>query len=472
MPGQSALPEISTPYDDLIPSVEDSSSRFYLEAIRLYLALCAGTVSFEDAKRVVEHLKENPEFAKSPTDPTVVPVNERFMKKIIDNLKTLKKYNLHTSDSIKSAYSFAFLNEDASINDKDFQILSCLADSPLATANAIARTLGFAPKTVSTSLLRLRERHAVRFSCLFDNTAFGIQSVVLFFKLAEGIDWANVETGLAEFPFTRSILKTAISDLGYASFMFPGGEEELTILRSSASRLAGKVLDYVSMHVQSSTGVGSNLSLYENGAWSLSEAVRHPFEVAPVEGNKIPLYGLSCEGRKKEFQRVDFAIASELRTDCRAAPETISQNLRIKGWDVDPRQITSSTHRLIERRVILPYMVLAGIGLTANFCFEIVCKPDWTERIMSLMPLVPAAVYLVSSRGVVFWIQVPSQHQVEYYQYFRSLERMPGVESVLPIMTLVQKGSRSMLDLVRHWKAEKDFWYVEPEDLDLASYLT
>lgn len=91
---------------------------------------------------------------------------------------------------------------------------------------------------------------------------------------------------------------------------------------------------------------------------------------------------------------------------------------------------------------------------------------------MSLMSLVPTAIYFVSSRGIIFWIQVPSQHQVEYYQYFRSLERMPGVESVQPIMTLVQMGSRSMLDLARHWKAENDFWYVEPEDLDLVSYLT
>jgi DNA-binding Lrp family transcriptional regulator len=466
------LPEISTPYDDLIPSVEDPSSRFYLDAIRLYLALCAATISLEDAKRVVEHLKENPEFAKSPTDPTVVPVNEHFMNKIIDNLKTLKKYNLHTSDSIKSAFSFAFLNDESPLHDKDFQVLSCLTDSPLATVNAIARTLGFAPKTVSTSLARLKEQHAVRFSCLSDNTAFGIQSVIVFFKLVEGIEWATVETGLAEFPFTRSILKTAVSDLGYVSLMFPGGEEELSVLRSSASRLAGKVFDYVSCHVQTSMGAESNLSLYNNGAWSLPESIRRPADVSTVEETKLPLHSLSCAGRRKEFQRIDFAVASELRIDCRAAPETITQSLRIKGWDVDPGQITSSTHRLIERRVILPYTVLSGIGLSANFCFEVVCKPDWTERILSLMPLVPAALYVVSPRGLTFWIQVPSQHQVEYYQFFRSFERMPGVDSVLPIMTLVQIGSRSQLDLARHWKAEKDFWYVEPENLDLASYLT
>jgi len=472
VPGQSALPEVSTPYDDLIPSVDDPSARFYLEAIRLYLALFAGTVSLEDAKRVVEHLKENPEFAKSPTDPTVAPVNEHFMKKIIDNLKTLKKYNLHTSDSIKSAYSFAFLNDETPINDRDLQVLSCLARSPLSTVNAIARTLEIAPKTVSSSLVRLKDQHAVRFSCLSDNTAFGIQSVMLFFKLSEGVDWAAIETGMAGFPFTRSILKTAVSDLGYVSLMFPGGEQELSVLRSSASALVGSVFDYVSLHVQSSMGAESNLALLNNGTWSISEVIRQPPEAAPVEKAGSTLHVLSCGGRRKEFQPLDFAVTSELRSDCRASPETVSQSLRIKGWDVDTKQVISSTHRLIERRVILPYTVFAGIGLSGNFCFEVVCKPDWTERILSLMPLVPAALYFVSSRGVILWIQVPSQHQVEYYQYFRSLEHKRGVESVLPIMTLVQKGSRSMLDLARHWKREDDFWYVDTDDLDLASYLT
>lgn len=471
VPGQSALPQISTPYDDLIPSVDDPSARFYLEAIRLYLALCIGTVSLENAMRVVEHLKENPEFAKSPTDPTVAPVNEHFMNRIIENLRTLKKYNLHTSDSIKSAYSFAFLNEEAPINEKDFQVLSYFANDPLASVNGAARSLGFAPKTVSSSLLRLKNRHAVRFSCLSDNTAFGVQSIMLFFKLAEGVEWANVETGIADYPFTRSVLKTAVSDLGYASLMFPGGADELSALRSSVNKLIGPVFDYASLHTQSAMGAESNLSLFEGGTWVLPDVIRRPNEAAPVEGPGPALHILACEGRKRDFQPVDFAVASVLRSDCRAAPETISQSLRIKGWDVDTKQVILSTRRLVERHVILPYTVFGGIGLSANFCFEVVCNPVWTERILSLMPQFPTALYFVSPRGLIVWIQVPSQHQVEYYQYFRALERNPGVESVLPIMTLVQKGSRSMLDLTHRWKLEDDFWYVDPEDLDLATYL-
>lgn len=471
-PGQSALPEISTPYDDLIPSVEDPSARFYLEAIRLYLALCAGSVSLEDAMRVVEHLKENPEFAKYPTDPTVAPVNEHFMKKIIDNLKTLKKYNLHTPDSIKSAYSFAFLNEETPINEKDFQVLSSVTYDPQATVNAIAKSLGSAPKTVSSSLSRLKDQHAVRFTCLSDYTAFGVQSVMLFFKLAEGIDWATIEAGIAEFPFTKSILKTAVSDVGYASFLFPGGVEELSLFRSASSRLVGSVFEYASLHVQSATGAESNLSLFSNGAWTLPEIIRQPGGEKSIEGTESVLHILPCKGRRRDFQPMDFAVASELRSDFRAVPDIISQKLRMRGWNVDTRQVISSTHRQLERGIMIPYTIFGGIGLSANFCFEIVCKPDWTERILSLMPLVPASLYYLSSRGVVLWIQVPSQQQVEYYQYFRSLERRPGVESVLPIMTLVQKGSRSMLDLTRRWKLEDDFWYIDSEDLDLASYLT
>ena len=469
--GRGAFPQISTPYDELFPSVEDASSRFYLEAIRLYLGLCAGTVTLEDAMRFVERLKENPEFAKSPCDPTLVPVNEHFETKIVENLKTLKKYNLHTPDSIKSAYSFAFLVEEAPMNEKDFMVLSHLVRSPLAPANKIAESLGIAPKTVVRSIARLRKDHTVRFSCLSDNSAFGVQSVILFFRLAENTEWGDVETRFAEFPFTKALLKTEMSDTGYASFMFPGDDNDTSVLESSTKKLTGSVFDYASLHVQEGASADINLSLFEGGDWVLPEILSRPDDLESTESAYVGLHILPCRGRMRGLQRKDFAVASELRSDIRAAPAAISQSLRIKGWDIDPKQVAYSTRKMIEHGILEPDVVFGGLGLSTNFCFEIVCSPSWKRRLVSLMPQMPAAMSYLSPRGVVVWIQVPSQHQVEYYQFFRSLERRRGVESVLPIMTLAQKGSRAMLDLVRHWHLEGDFWYVEPDELNLAAYL-
>ncbi|MFX1607243.1 MAG: hypothetical protein ACFFDD_15260, partial [Promethearchaeota archaeon] len=66
---------------------------------------------------------------------------------------------------------------------------------------------------------------------------------------------------------------------------------------------------------------------------------------------------------------------------------------------------------------------------------------------------------------------VPGSHQVEYYQIFRSLQQMSGVEMVQPIMTISQRGSRSTIDLTRNWEYEEGVWNVKPEEVDIRQYL-
>ena len=55
-----------TPFDDLIPKLDDSQAQFYLDAIRIYLGLCEGTVSMETALRAVDQLKMNSEYTAYP----------------------------------------------------------------------------------------------------------------------------------------------------------------------------------------------------------------------------------------------------------------------------------------------------------------------------------------------------------------------------------------------------------------------
>jgi len=120
----------TTPFDDLIPTLEDSEAQFYLDAIRIYLGLCEGTVSMEVALKAVDVLKNNPEYTAYPTNPTTIPINPRFKTKMLDNLRTLNKFNLFTKSSIKSAYNFAFLIEESPISNADLSVLFVLAKNP------------------------------------------------------------------------------------------------------------------------------------------------------------------------------------------------------------------------------------------------------------------------------------------------------------------------------------------------------
>ena len=118
---ENGLSSVHTPYDELFPSVQEPSAKYYLDAMRIYLGLYSGTLSMEDAQIVMETLKKNPEYKRYPTSPIRLPLQESYKDKILDNLKTLTKFNLLTTDSIRSAYSFTFLMDIVPFNEQDHE---------------------------------------------------------------------------------------------------------------------------------------------------------------------------------------------------------------------------------------------------------------------------------------------------------------------------------------------------------------
>ncbi|OLS24762.1 MAG: hypothetical protein ThorAB25_23010 [Candidatus Thorarchaeota archaeon AB_25] len=462
--------KIETPYDDLFPEVTEPSVQFYLDAMRIYLGICSGSITMEEALSAVEYLKANPEYVAYPTNPTLVPINESFKNKVLENLKTLSKFNLLTRDSVRSAYTFAFLIEEAPISKTDLNVLKVLTINPLISLVKTSEILQMAPRTVARSLERLRERHFVRYSAILDYTAFNIQSVMLFFTLREDVNWAEVEQGLSEYKFTKSLLKTTMTDLGYASFMIPNRERNLPRFHESIRAISKTYFDYSSLHYQTGSGARSNLPLFQNGHWDLASAVESPFKEAEHDIDKLPVL-LMCKGVQPEFGEIELAVGNQLQINVRAQPSKISTNLATNGWDVDARRVSQVTHKLTNRSLILPYVAVSGLGLSSNFCFEIVCNDAWRDRILSTIVTFPWTMYYLSARGIIVWTSVPANQQVEYYQVFRALPQMSGVDSVQPIMTISLRGSRSTMDLTRNWEYEYGVWNVTPEEVDLRQYL-
>lgn len=462
--------DFETPYDDLFPSVNDPSVQFYLDAMRIYLGICTGSVSMEDAVKAVDQLKANPEYVAYPTNPTIVPINNVFKNKVLANLKTLSKFNLLTKDSVRSAYTFAFLTEEVPITKTDLDVLSFLTIDPTSSLVKAAEILQMAPRTVARALDRIRERHFVRFSALLDYSAFNIQSVMLFFTLKEDIEWAEVEQGLSEYAFTKSLLKTTMTDLGYATFMIPNRERNVPAFHESVRQVSKTYFDYASLHYQTGSGAKSNIALFADSRWSPAQAVASPFEDAELDIAGLPLI-LLCKGLQNDFGQTDLAVGTQLQLDVRAPPSKISKSLSARGWEIDPRRVSQVIHKLDDRALIQPYATIQGLGLSTNFCFEIVCTESWRDRILSTIVTFPWTMYYLSARGIVVWTSVPAYHQVEYYQVFRALQQMSGVETVQPIMTISQSGSRSTIDLIGNWVYEDGVWSVRPEEVDLRQCL-
>jgi DNA-binding Lrp family transcriptional regulator len=357
------------------------------------------------------------------------------------------------------------------ISATDYEVLTHILNDPMASISDASKSIGLAPRTVSRSLKRLKERHRIRFACLVDVTAFGLQSVILFFSVKDQIDWPALSDGLATFPFTKSIVTTDMSELGYVVFLIPNSERNQVSFIESIDDLAASVFDYHSVHIREAVGAESNLSLYAGDRWQFPEKFQTSLTDADVPVLERPPRFLRNKGLQKGFTSNDFLVASKLAIDCRATPGTISETLQTNGWDIEPRQVSHSIRKLFSRDAVLPYAIFGGLSLSTSFCFEIICEDAWKQRILSALPHLPTSMYYFSNRGVLLWIQVPGEHQVEYYQTFRSLEQNNGVHTVHPIMTISALGSRSMLDLVTNWSYGAQGWTTSTDELDIATYL-
>ncbi len=462
---------IETPYDDLIPHVDDPSVQFYLDAMRIYLGLCAGSITMEAALKAVDVLKENPEYTVSPTNPTLVPINERYKMKMLENLKTLSKFNLFTASAIRSAYNFVFLVEDAPVNENDLTVLSAICRDPLISLVDVSNLLNLAPRTVARSLERLRERNNLRVSCLVDYTAFNLQSVMVFFTLQKGVEWEQIEQDLSRYPFTKSILRTAMTDVGYATFLIPNFEENMPLFNKSIRGIGKSVFDYSSIHIQTQSGAKSDITLYSNDSWDLPGDLENLLKRdQPVSPEDYPPL-LYSTGTKLGFTKEDFIVAAQEQLDARAPPSKLSERLRMRGIDIDPKKVSTITRKLHSHGLTLPYSIFTLPKLSSNFCFEIICTDDWKSHILATIKKFPWVMYYLSSRGIIVWAMTPEQHQVEYYQLFRALEQKPGVDSVQPIMTISPHGSKSMLDLTRDVAYSEGRWSVDSKSIDIADYM-
>lgn len=468
----SGLPtQFETSYDSLFPESNDPAIQFYVDMMRIYLGIYEGKINFEQALRAVEELKKNPEYVKFPTNPAILPINEEFKNRIVDNLRSIQKYNLVTVDSIRSAYTFAFLMQTMKMNEVDVNVLKYLIDHPLAPNIKIAQELGLSARTVARTLKNLRERNRLRFTCLVDVSTFGIDWVIVFFSMRDESEWPIIDNVLSSFPLSKYVLKTALSPIGYASFLIPGGKQNLNLFVKELSKLASSYFDYHSIHVQKGQGTNVNMSLYTAGAWKFPTILHDFANYMEIDNNdRVPMY-IENRGILRGLNLNDFYIASHLKVNFRASSNEIQTTLSIHDIVTTRVQISRSIRKMARNGVIHPYTVFTNIGLTANFAFEITCNEETTGIILRALTHTPKSTYFVSDRGIVAWIQAPSEHQVEYYKLFRSLEKNLQVDSLQSIMTVTRSGSRSMIDLIRGWIYTRQGWTIPKEMLKITDYL-
>ena len=145
-----------------------------------------------------------------------------------------------------------------------------------------------------------------------------------------------------------------------------GTEAELHYIRS---RLI--FASYSSLHVQTHVGSVSNVNLLVGDTWTLPKNLENMLipDREIDQGDIPPL--LTCSKVRSDYSMDDFVIASQMKMDARALPSKISESLFLRGWDIDPKKVSSFLRRVQNHKTILPYIIFALSKLSSNFCFEI-----------------------------------------------------------------------------------------------------
>ncbi len=462
------LLDFTTQYDELLPVSDDPIIRFYVTMIKVYLGLYEGKLDVEQALRIVETQKKNPEFVKFATNPVLIPIDEEFKNKIIENLKTIKRYGVVSVDAIRSAYTFAFLTKPVQISNIAIKVIKQLCKDPLITNKEIARRLGVSAQRVSQVIRDLKPQTHLRFTCHIDTSAFGLNWIVIFFTLREDADWSVIYDAFATFPFTKYIYKTSLSGIGYTTFIIPGDESNLATFISEVKKIAPLIFSDFNIHIQVGQGTNTNIDLFQNGKWLLPEEVK--------DSNGVFKAYAECgyfgnKGIDRHMTARDFFVASELKIDYRATTAEIQKRIASHGIESNQQQISRSLNKLKRKKIVKPYITFTNIGLNSNFCFEIICEEEAREIVLHLLALVPKSTYFVTDKGFIAWIQSPSEHQVEYYSRFMQLERDPGIKSMKSIMTVTLTGSRAITDMIDGWVYTKRGWTVRQSRLQLAEHI-
>ena len=90
---------------------------------------------------------------------------------------------------------------------------------------------------------------------------------------------------------------------------------------------------------------------------------------------------------------------------------------------------------------------------------------------MKFLRSLPEALYYISDRGILLWIEVYHEYIIEYSKYIATLRELDGVISVQAILFDEYRGSRSPIDIFGKLEYRKDGFANSSTDVDLTRYL-
>lgn len=466
------LSGVTTQYDEFLES-ENPRVQYYLDLIKIRIALSAGSIPLREAFSAVKLLEEDPEFVVGNTFGPLPEIwSSEIIDKLIDNIKILQKARVIEASNAYAAFINSLKSASPQVAPEGFQgkVFSYFIYNPLATYTQAGLDLQCHRSTAKSGFEKVNKQWRIMALSLLNGCAFGIKGFTLFFEMQDQKEWESIRNPLLTFPFTKTLHRGVTSPFGFVSFSIPGSKRNQANFRSSLEKVARRYFDYSSLHLSQGLGRIVNPDLLNDGIWDLPECIVSSEIRGPVQ-NKPAMSSIACPGYLSELTKDDFITSEIVSYHLRKSNSELADIVKSRGYDCKPNQITYRIQKMMRLGVMTPWLWFSGVGLHYSFTIEIISNHQARQKIFEAVSGFPEVFTTPTDRGAIIWLEIPKFHLKNYYDYLSLLSKLPGVESIKPILATERSAGKNYIDIYENLEFGDDGFCNASNDMDISSYL-
>ncbi len=467
------LAGVTTPYDALLES-DSSRLQYYLDLIKIRIALSSGTIQLSEAYAAVKLIEDDPEFVVGNTfGPIPETWTPEMIEHLIEYIRLLQKSKIIEASKVYAAIIDTLKSKNPVKPPSGFleSVFSYFIHNPLASYSQAGKDLQCHRSTVKSGFEKVNKLHRIMALGLLNGCAFGIKGFTLFFELSEGVEWETIRDPLLSFPFTKTLHRVPTSPFGFVSFAIPGSKRNTVSFRSSLEKVSRKFFDYASIHEPRGLARIVNPGLLKDGEWRLPEClvsgeIRGPKEYKPA------ISSIDCSGYLGELTIDDFITSEIVAYHLRNSNTELAKIMKSRGYDVRANQIAYRVQKLMRLGVMSPWLWFSGVGLHYNFTIEIVSNSEARQKIFEAVSGFPEVFTTPTDRGAMIWLDIPKYHLKNYYDFLSTLSKIPGIERLKPILAVNRSGGKNYIDMYEKLDFGSDGFCSSSSDVNLNDYIT
>ena len=466
------LSGVETPYDELLVS-ENPRVQYYLDLIKIRIALSAGSIPLSDAYTAVKLIEDDPEFVVGNTFGPLPEIwTPEMISKLITNIRILQKSRVIEASNAYSAIIHTLKSASPQVAPEGFleKVFSYFVYNPLASFTQAGQDLQCHRSTAKSGFDKVNKKWRIMALSLLNGCHFGIKGFTLFFEMQDQTEWESIRDPLLSYPFVKTLHRGVTSPFGFVSFALPGSKRNEVRFRSSIARVAKRYFDYSSLHLSQGLTRIVNPGLIKDGGWELPECLISGEIRGPVK-SKPAISSIGCPGYLDELTKDDFITSEIVSYHLRKSNSELAEIMRSRGYNVNSNQIGYRIQKMMQLGVMNPWLWFSGVGLHYSFTIEIVSNHEARQRIFEAVSGFPEVFTTPTDRGAIIWLDIPKYHLKNYYDYLSLLLKIPGVERIRPILALERSGGKNYIDIYENLEFGTDGFCSTSSDMDINDYV-